>query len=307
MRSPIALSALALGLALLPVAAKADPLVASAFPFAPASAVSVEGGAITSPEAGVRAEDVVLHIGRWSVKGRFVEPDGPAHLPGITGLEPGAPRPGVLFVHWLGDPATTNLTEFTDEARRLARVGVYSLSVDTNWTQPNWFEKIRTPASDYDDSLAQVAQLHGALDALIARKGVDPSNIALVGHDFGAMYGAVLSGVDDRPRYFVFVAGTSSFADWFLLGPKPPDVAAYRARMVPLEPLQYLSASKGKDYLLQFSLHDEYIPLANARLFADAVPGPKTFALYDDGHSMHKTQAVDDRVNWLIERLALPQ
>ncbi len=34
------------------------------------------------------------------------------------------PHPAVLFVHWLGDPATTNHTEFEADARPLALLGV---------------------------------------------------------------------------------------------------------------------------------------------------------------------------------------
>ena len=40
--------------------------------------------------------------------------------------------------------------------------------------------------------------LRRALDVLLAQPGVDPKRIAYVGHDFGAMYGAVLAGVDRR-------------------------------------------------------------------------------------------------------------
>ncbi len=37
----------------------------------------------------------------------------------VCGIAPG-PHPGVLFVHWLGDPKTTNHTEFEPDAIALA-------------------------------------------------------------------------------------------------------------------------------------------------------------------------------------------
>ena len=39
------------------------------------------------------------------------------------------PHPAVLFVHWLGDPPTTNHTEFEADAGALAKLGVTSLLV----------------------------------------------------------------------------------------------------------------------------------------------------------------------------------
>ena len=44
--------------------------------------------------------------------------------------------------------------------------------------------------------------------------------MAYVGHDFGAMYGTLAAAVDPRVTHFVFMAGTASFSDWFLYGPK---------------------------------------------------------------------------------------
>jgi len=210
----------------------------------------------------------------------------------------------VLFVHWLGeDPKTTNRSEFMPDARALAAKGTVSLLIDAPWAQADWFEKIRTPASDYDDSVAEVKNLRRALDALASIRGVDARRIAYVGHDFGAMYGAVLSGVDPRPRYYVLAAGTTTFSEWFLLGAKPADVPAYVAKMAPLDPLPYLASSKAAGYLLQFSNHDAYISSAKEQAFAAAAPAPKSVRYYDADHSLAVTAALNDRVNWLDRHL----
>ena len=183
------------------LAADVAPLSPAAFPFVPAASIAVERESVSELVGGVRLEEVRIGIGDARVRGRFVVPPPPG------------PHPGVLFVHWLGDDvATTNLSEFAPEASRLARAGILSLSIDAAWAQIDWFEKIRTTDRDYRDSLVQVAQLRGALDALAARNDIDVANLAVVGHDFGAMYAALLAGLDDRPRYYVLVAGTTSTA-----------------------------------------------------------------------------------------------
>jgi hypothetical protein len=120
-------------------------------------------------------------------------------------------RGGVLFVHWLGDPKTTNLTEFHRDAISVAQHGSVAMLIDAMWAQPHWFMRIRTTDTDYVRSIQQVVDLRRALDVLLSRPGIVPSSIAYVGHDFGAMYGAVLSGIDDRVRWYVLMAGNTTF------------------------------------------------------------------------------------------------
>jgi len=63
------------------------------------------------------------------------------------------------FVHWLGDPKTTNLTEFSQDALALAHQGCVSLLIDAMWSQPNWYERIRLPSTDYEKSIDQTLYL----------------------------------------------------------------------------------------------------------------------------------------------------
>jgi dienelactone hydrolase len=273
-----------------PVAATVPILPAASFPFVPSASVHVDLDPPIPLSPGVRAIDVRIHAGNDVIGGRFVEPEG------------GASHPGVLFVHWLGDPKTTNMTEFVPEAQALARRGVASLMIDAFWAKPNWFETGRSPATDYADSLRQVAQLRAAIDALAAHPNIDGARLAFVGHDFGAMYGAVLSGLDARIRFFVFIAGNPDFATWYLLGKKPADVAAYKRQMAPLDPLSYLRVSHGADYLYQFGLKDQYIPIDRAHRFFDASPSPKALMFYAGGHALRSPLAVSDRIEWLLSR-----
>jgi len=212
-------------------------------------------------------------------------------------------RPGVLFVHWLGDPKTTNLTEFLPDARALAKRGVASVLVDAMWAAPDWFDKGRSPDTDLADSIRQVVDLRRALDLLAAQPNVDPHAIAYVGHDFGAMYGAVLSGLDPRPQYYVFMAGTTSFSDWFLLGAQPKDKAAFVTQMAGIDPTGFLAQSGARHFLFQFALHDQYVKVSDAQRFAAAAPGECGAFYYDADHGLAGAQILSDRLTWLESRL----
>src|SRR5476649_1072492 len=63
---------------------------------------------------------------------------------------------GILFVHWLGEPKTTNHTEFMPDATNLAKHGATSLLVDAMWSKEKWFSDGRSPDTDYAESVAQV-------------------------------------------------------------------------------------------------------------------------------------------------------
>ena len=139
-----------------------------------------------------------------------------------TLVAPAAPgrHPAVLFVHWYGPEHTTsNRTQYVPDALALARHGIVSLLVDTPWSEPSWFPT-RQPDNDVTFSNSQVKRIQRAVDVLASLDRVDPGRLGLVGHDFGAMYGAVVAGLDRRITTFAFVAGTAKFADWFLLGRK---------------------------------------------------------------------------------------
>jgi dienelactone hydrolase len=213
---------------------------------------------------------------------------------------------GLLFVHWLGDPKTTNRSEFVPDAHALAAHGATSLLIDAMWAQPDWFDK-RTTSGDYAASIAQVVTLRRALDVLLAQPDVDPARIAYVGHDFGAMYGALLAGVDPRPTRYVFMTPTVTFWKWYLLGTRPADKYAYIEQMRALDPTTYLAHATMRATLLQFATHDDYVPQTAADEFIAAVPNrAKTVKRYATGHALNSATARSDRRAWLASQLRLP-
>jgi dienelactone hydrolase len=218
----------------------------------------------------------------------------------------GSGRPGVLFVHWFAPPAKdSNRTQFLEQASELARRGVVSLLVETMWSDAAWY-RTRNPAEDYDRSLEQVRALRRALDVLLAQPGVDPRRIALVGHDFGAMYGAVAAGVDPRVNAgLALQAGHTSFSDWFLLSAKytGDEREKYVARLSPLDPTHYVGKTKAP-VLFQFAKEDRFVPKESADAFVAAAAEPKEVRWYDGGHGLSE-QAIRDRQDWLASRLGL--
>src|SRR3954466_8568038 len=195
-------------------------------------------------ESGVRTQGTVaIHDiqfapipGRDPVKAFLVVPQGPG------------PFAGILWVHWLGEPATTNRTQFLKEAVDLAPKGVVSLLVEGMWSAPEWYAK-RVPEQDYDNSIRQVIALRRAMDLLTSRPDVDKARVGYVGHDYGGMYGMMAAGVDGRAKTYVYIAVVPSLNDWAFFAQQPVSKAAYLRRNAVLELTDYLRQVKNASTL----------------------------------------------------------
>jgi fermentation-respiration switch protein FrsA (DUF1100 family) len=218
------------------------------------------------------------------------------------------PHAAVLFVHWYGPPSlTSNRSQFVEEAIELGRLGTVSLLIDTPWSEHRWFPT-RDSSKDYAFSVNQVKEIRRALDVLLAQPEVDRSRAALVGHDFGAMYGVVAAAGDPRVTMLVYIAGTRSFTDWFLYSPKREgaDREAFIATLAPLDPVKYLPDMAPRPVLLQFGTSDPHVSTEAARALADATREPKVVKTYDAGHELNH-DARRDRLTWLEQGLGLEE
>lgn len=218
----------------------------------------------------------------------------------------GASHPAILFVHWYGPPEpSSNRTQFIPDATELAKHGAVSLLIDTPWSRAEYFQE-RTRDGDYARSVQEVKNLRRALDVLVAQPGIDRARVAYVGHDFGAMYGALAVASDTRVHAFVFMAGTQSFSDWFLYG-KPKLEGEPRQKFVnelaPLDPVRYLPKIK-MPTLLQFADNDIHVSKEHADAVAAASAGAKTVRVYHAEHELN-ADATRDRIAWLKEQLKL--
>ena len=235
----------------------------------------------------------------------YLSLDGKPNAATVVAPKEGGPaRPAILFVHWYGPPKpTSNRTQFIPDAIELAKSGAVSLLIDTPWSRPEYFRE-RTRETDFTRSVQQVKDLRRALDVLSSLPGVDRQRMAFVGHDFGAMYGALAVAADARVQAFVFMAGTQSFSDWFLYG-KPKLEGAERQEFIDelstLDPLLYLPKLK-MPVLLQFANDDEHVPKERADALAAAANEPKTVQIYHAKHELNE-EATRDRIAWLKKEI----
>lgn len=246
--------------------------------------------------SGVRERDLSYDGGAY----------GPVTATVVAPATPGAASPGILWVHWLGTPATTNRTEFLADARALAARGATSVLVDAMWSRADWFTKGRKPATDERDLLAQVAALRRGLDLLGAQPGVDPAALTLVGHDYGAMYGAIAASQDARVTRLVLLAPSLAMWDWFLFGEPPADVPAYVARLSAYDLPRVLPGAHASAVLGQFAENDLYVPVSNAWTFRSLFGGRDvTTKRYKTDHALATEDVRADRDAWLIQHLGL--
>jgi dienelactone hydrolase len=213
------------------------------------------------------------------------------------------PFAGVLWVHWLGEEKS-NRTQFLDEAVELAPKGTVSLLVDAMWSTPHWFGN-RNPEKDYENSLRQVIELRRAVDLLLSQPNVDKTRIGFVGHDYGAMYGMLMAGVDQRVNTFVFIAATQSLNDWAFLGPQPKSKPAYLKQNSNLELTDYLRQITKASKLFQFGKGDFYVSQADGAVLFAAATEPKQRKLYEASHKMESNEIAKDRNEWLVKQLKL--
>lgn len=217
------------------------------------------------------------------------------------------PFAGVLFVHWLGSPKG-NRDEFLDDAITLAHQGAVSVLVNAGWSKGGFWN--RDIQHDHDVSVKQVVDLRRGLDVLLAQPNVDADRLALVGHDFGAMYGGLVAGVDHRLKAAVLMAGTTSLSDWFVpygQGTRLTGDARtqYIAAMSVFDPTLYVAEAKPTNLLFQFSRTDQFISEETELAFYQAASKPRRLELYDSDHSLRSQDVTDARMAWLTKQLKL--
>jgi dienelactone hydrolase len=223
----------------------------------------------------------------------------PAYL-----VMPPKPRGGILFVHWYEPPnPTSNRTQYLDEAVEMAKHGYVGLLPATMWSEPEWFRN-RRREDDVANTEKELAELRRAMDVLFSIPGVDRKRVAFVGHDFGAMFGALMAGVDRRAKAYALQAGTSRFGNWYLYGPKMPEPARseFLRALAPLDPVTHIGKAAPAAVLLQFATRDFHVPHQAAEEFWQAASQPKSIVFYDAGHGMNET-AKRDRIDWLVQVL----
>ncbi|MCW3815231.1 hypothetical protein ONA91_12280 [Micromonospora sp. DR5-3] len=264
-----------------------------------AGGARTEAPAAAATAGGHRDAVLVRHIeipvpGQPAVRAYLVRPQ-----------QSGAGLAGVLDLHWF-EPGRVNQdrTEFLAEATALAGRGVVSVlpQLTFPWTGD--------PVGDARDRAAVTAQLDAVRHAyrrLLAEPGVDRACIAVVGHDYGAMYAADLAAGEPGLRTAVFLAPDATWANWFdlyWLQLPEGERAAYRAVFAGLDPVD-LVGRLGAGAYLQFAGGDRFVGPATRAAFAAAAPQARVSLYPGEEHDLGATSVRDDRLAWLADRLDL--
>ena len=212
----------------------------------------------------------------------------------------------ILYVHWYEpESIDSHRTQFEEEAKELARAGAVCMSIETLWSDRDFFLK-RTQEDDMQNSMEEVVNLRRTMDLLLSQPGVDSKRFAYVGHDFGGMYGVLAGSLDQRPSHYVVMASTPRFSDWYLYLPKLEGEAreAFIRQMSEIDPITHVANLAAAEVLFQFADNDFHVPKERAEEFFAAAEQPKLMKWYEAGHGLNE-QATQDRKAWLRQRLAL--
>ncbi len=221
-----------------------------------------------------------------SEKPFVVRPDGPAR-----GL--------ILYLHWFDESPNANRTQFLEEAKTMAEMRFVSLlpQLEFPWNSPptgmpNDAEKIRS----------EVVYLTSLVSSV--RSKLDIDQLAIVGHDFGAMHGTLVARALKNVCN-IFIAPTPRWSDWFLrFWPIGDDRYDYMRAMEPLDPLRAVSDIEAPT-LFQFANNDFYIaPMTGLELYEGANE-PKSIVHYEADHSLVDGQCRLDRIEFLKEHLGI--
>lgn len=234
------------------------------------------------------------------------EPDE-VDVPGFTekallvNASEAAHQGAVLYLHWFDEAPNANRTQFVDEAKELARFGVTSLLPQLMFP---WASVPHDAETDLRRIEGEASALRAALELLGEAARVDSSRTAIVGHDFGAMHGALLASGSD-PACVVMIAPTPRWSDWFLrFWPVEGDRFDYMRTLDPVDPINTVR-DIGAPTLFQYGRQDFYIAAMTGSELFEAAGEPKTMKAYDADHGMELPTVRTDRLAFLTEHLGL--
>ena len=216
------------------------------------------------------------------------------------------PLAAILYVHWYEpESISSHRTQFEEEAKELARLGAVCLSIETLWSDRDFFLK-RTQEDDMQNSLEEVVNIRRAMDLLLSQPNVDAKRVAYVGHDFGGMYGVLAGSLDQRPTHYVVMASTPRFPDWYLYLPKLEGEArqTFIRQMAEIDPITHIPNLSPARVLFQFATDDFHVPKERAEEFFSAAKEPREMKWYEAQHGLNET-ATEDRRAWLKQSLGL--
>jgi dienelactone hydrolase len=250
---------------------------------------------VSRPEEGIIRQLMVIQT-----------PFGHRRVAEMARPEGDGPYPAILYVHWYEpESISSHRSQFEEESLEMARSGAVCISIETLWSDRDFFLK-RTQVDDFQNSVEEVVNIRRAMDLLLSQPGVDPKRFAYVGHDFGGMYGVLAGSLDRRPTHYVIMAATPRFPDWYLYLPKleGEERATFIQKMAEVDPIVHVQNVAPADVFFQFAADDFHVPKERAEEFFAAAKNPKEMKWYEAGHGLNES-ATHDRKAWLKEKLDL--
>jgi hypothetical protein len=224
--------------------------------------------------------------------GYLVVPDGPGRKPAIVWMHSGG------AIQFLGD------------AVLMAKLGVVSLLVGQSEDTP-----AGTPEKSRDQMIVDIIGLRRGADLLGARDDVDSTRLAMVGHSYGAMMGAVAVSVDNRFHAGVFECGLLGMSIHIGTSPGPwatgvrkelgDGLKDFLKVIEPVDAKNYIGQAPTIPKLFQSAWYDPGVPHKDAEDFYLAATGPKVLKWYDTGHDVDDMGAIADRTRFLADALHL--
>ena len=247
-----------------------------------------------SRAASVVVEDVTIRVPRQDpIQAYVVRPAG--HVKRNSAA-------GVLFLHWLGE-INNDRGEYLTEAITLADQGVVSVLPQGYFP---WVPNPDGTANDVQLVKNQVRAFRAALNRLASVKAVDESRIAVVGHDYGAMYGALLADSDERVSAMVLQAPDAEMGNWFAtfwLQLEGQERADYLALFADVDPVDH-TARLGSHVLFQWAGEDIFIPAEVRAAYAASSPDARV-ELYERSDHEFTDEARVARLAFLADELGL--
>jgi uncharacterized protein len=130
--------------------------------------------------------------------------------------------------------------------------------------------------------------------------------LGYVGHSFGALFGGILAGVDERIKSFILMSGTGNFVDVEVANNPdiPKDMLEKHKNMMNIiDPIHYISHTSS-DLFFQLGLLDTVFSKQNQINYYNTANEPKSIRWYDAGHYLND-EARSDRLDWLSTQLKL--
>jgi len=239
-------------------------------------------------EGGVRVEDF-----SWQ------SPHGGRVPAWLLVPERSGPHAAVLFLH----ASTRDRDAFLAEARRLSDRGAVCLTITAAHSRPGHAPFPTWTSEDREGVIQDVIDLRQGLDLLVGRADVDPERLGFVGLSYGADYGAIFCAVDGRLRSAAFVSG-GTLREWYARRAPEAVRMPYLQLMETVAPDRFLPLVTRTRLLFQNGRDDAVYTQQEIDDFQSSVRGRKTVKWYEAGHWLNEA-AVDERLTWLIDELAL--